>query len=149
AGGGAGLEEVPGGGGLGGGRDDRRRRAAVPGDVGQQLGVDLRAVEVGHHDAGGQLGDLPRHPDEHRPPHAGAGGVAEGDAREVPDLDDRNGRDVGPGAQRIGLGPAPGGQHDAVVALGGGHVDLLDHRRPVGGGGEGLHDPGGAEDGDP
>ena len=76
---------------------------ARPGDLGQEVGVDLGAVEVGHHHAGRQLGDLSDHADEDGPAHPGAGGPAEGDAGEVADLHDAHRGDVGPGGENVGL----------------------------------------------
>ena len=93
------LEEVAGGGGLRGGLDHLGRRTGRPGDLGQEFGVDLGAVEVGHHHAGGQLGDLADHADEDRPAHPGPGGPAEGDPGEVADLDDAHRRVSGQAAK--------------------------------------------------
>ena len=83
------LEEVPGGGRLGGRRHHARRaHRARPGHLGQQLAVDLRPVEVGHHHAGGQLGDLAGHAHEGHPADPGGRRPAQGDTGEVADLDD-------------------------------------------------------------
>ena len=54
----------------------------------------------------------------------------------------------GTGVQGGGSERLPVASTTMVVALGGRHVDLLDDRRPVGGGGERLHHAGGAEDRD-
>ena len=59
------------------------RRAASRGRRREQLAVDLGPVEVGHHHAGGQLGDLARHAHEHDVADAGGRGPAQGDAGEV------------------------------------------------------------------
>ena len=68
----------------------------------RSVAVDLGPAEVGHHHAGGQLGDLARHADEHHPLEAGAGRPAQGDAGEVADLDEAHGvsREAAAGRRR-------------------------------------------------
>ena len=148
AGGAAGLEEVP------RGRGRRRRLDHVLGcagrhrHLGQQRAVDPRAVEVGHHHAGCQLGDLAGHAYEDGVVDALSDRPAEGDAGEVAHLHNAHVRQVGAQPESSLLRPAAGRQDDRPLPLGGGDVDLLHDRRAVRGRGERPHDPGGPEDGD-
>ena len=93
----------------------------------QELAVDLGAVEVGHHDPGGELGDLAGHGHEDGVADAVVGRPAQGGAGEVADLDEADLGKVGMQAKGGPLGPAAGRQHHRGLTLGGGHVDLLDH----------------------
>src|SRR5438105_7514342 len=142
------LEEVAGG--LGGGRrlDDRLGCLGQAGGFGHELAVDLRPVEVRHHHAGGELGDLARHPHEEGTAHPRVGRPAQGDPGEVAHLDEAHLRQVGTQAEGHLLGPTARRQHHGRLALGGRHVDLLGDRRPVGGRGEGAHDSRRAQDRD-
>src|SRR5947199_10351111 len=65
------VEEVPGRVGGRGGGDDGRWWTDRGGYAGEEVRVDGAAMEVRHHDAGGQLGDLPAHADEDGLGHAG------------------------------------------------------------------------------
>src|SRR5262245_9062110 len=144
----ANLEEVARRLRLGRGVDDRGRRTALARGSGEDFAVDLRPVEVRHHHAGGELGDLARHADEDDALDAGRRGSSQRDAGEVADLDAAHvvQRRVQPG--RGALGPAPSGEQDGALALGGGDVDLLHDRGAICGGREGTHDSGGPEDRD-
>src|SRR5215831_711097 len=142
------LEEVARRPRLGRGVDDFRGCTHGAGGRCEHVAVDLGPVEVGHHHAGGELGDLARHADEHDVLDADGGSAPQRDAGEISDLDAAHVVELRVETGGGALRPAPGGEQDRAFALGGGDVDLLDDGRAVSGGREGAHDPGGPEDGD-
>src|SRR5919199_4072511 len=118
------------------------------GDVGEQVVVHLRAGPVGHHDAGGELGELADHPDKEDARKPVSDGLFEGVPGEVPDLYEAHLFEVGEEAHGGLLGEAAGREDEGVVALGAHDVYGLADAGPPGSGRERPHDAGGAEDGD-
>src|SRR5215203_6002949 len=103
---------------------------------------------MGHHNAGGELGDLACHPDEEAALQPVLHGALYGLAREVPDLDEVDLFEVRQETHGGLLGEATGGEDEGFVALRTHNVDgLHDACRPCRRR-EGAHDAGGAEDGD-
>ena len=82
------LEEVPSGFRCCGRFHYGARRAGLASHLGHEVAVDLGTVEVRHHHARRQLGDLAGHAHEEGVSHPSARGSAQGDSSEVADFDE-------------------------------------------------------------
>src|ERR671939_408344 len=115
------------------------------GDAGEQVVVHLRTGPVGHHDAGGELGELADHPDEEDAREPVSDGLLEGVSGEVPDLYEAHLFEVGEEAHGGLLGETAGREDEGVVVLGAHDVYGLADAGPPGSGRERADDAGGAE----
>jgi len=86
----AGVEEMPGRCGLGRRFHHRPGRSCLDRQRSEQLRVDLGAVEVGHLNPGGELGQLAGHPDGDDLAHLDVRRPAQGDPGEVANLDEEH-----------------------------------------------------------